>query len=220
MESIFKKKIINKKKESINKSNYFDYFKKRTINEESIDKSNYSDFLKSNYEFINNIDIDKCILNKNNITLLENKFKKYIMNQEDILQYGNDYESFEEELFTGCLVNTKDNCPVNGLIYERNEDMIYWYCSYIDGYKDDVLVKFYDNNNIKSIESISYNMLEGIYLKLNEEQNLVELGKCHLGVKLKYYKFDKQKNIIESKEELTRAESIIIKTRERAMAKK
>ena len=63
-------------------------------------------------------------------------------------------------------------------------------------------------------------MLEGIYLKLNEEQNLVELGKCHLGVKLKYYKFDKQKNIIESKEDLTRAESIIMKTRERAMAKK
>lgn len=187
--------------------------------EEKIYISNYLDSLGLKDEFINNIN-EEDILNKDYIILLENNFRQYIIDQHNILQYGNDYESFEEELFTGCLVNAEDNSPVNGLVYEGNEEIVYWYCNYIDGYKDGVLVEFYDYNKIKSIEGISYNMLEGFYLKLSENQSLVEVGKCHLGVKLKYYKFDKQKNIIELKEDLTRAESIIIKTRERAMAKK
>ena len=116
MESNFEKKFSNENKKSIYECSYFA-------------------FREFENEFINSIN-EEDILKRDSIIQLENKLKEYIIDQSNVLQYGNDYESFEEELFTGCLVNSESNSPVNGLVYERNEDMIYWYlCNLLKCFK-------------------------------------------------------------------------------------
>jgi len=123
-----------------------------------------------------------------------------ILSFKYVIENGTEYSQLEPEIFTDRLLISDTDVGFTGLVYEAiNENEIYWYCMYVNGFMDGDWVQFYTEDSIWKITSMKYGVGDGEYREWDKEGNLIEEGTLRLGIYLTYKKYDDKGNIIREK---------------------
>ena len=101
---------------------------------------------------------------------------KKIMDKEYLIEMGRDFDSLSYEL-CGDRMLDKDESeggkPVEGLVYELDEDgHLIYYSYYKHGFEDGECVSFYTNGNVESIAIMKRGRIDGKCLEYFENGNL------------------------------------------------